>query len=84
MSSPDYILHTALVDALPDDHPQAWTSLFCDACGVMVHAFNNEYMRSWVESPDHTRRWCLDCYTANEDDYATEEEVARLTRLTSR
>jgi hypothetical protein len=78
---PDFVLHTGLADVLPDEHPHAWETISCDACQVMVHAFNNECMTPWVESPDNTRRWCLECFTANADDYetivATEQNTAR-------
>lgn len=43
------IIHSHLTDTLPEDHPLAHETVYCRKCGVMVHAFNNECMRTWVQ-----------------------------------
>lgn len=46
------LIHSHVADSLPDDHPLAFESVKCDSCGVTVHAFNNECMRTWIEFSD--------------------------------
>lgn len=45
-------IHSHITDALPEDHPLADQSVYCDEenCGEMLHAFNNECMQTWVET----------------------------------
>lgn len=45
----DPIIHTHESDCLEAHHPLAYVNLCCDRCGVLVHAGNNECMRTWVE-----------------------------------
>lgn len=42
-------LHTGITDVLPESDPRAYDSLHCAKCNAMIHAFNNENMRAWVE-----------------------------------
>lgn len=41
-----------ITDVLPDDHPLAWSTVYCVTCerDGMVHAANNECMTTWVET----------------------------------
>jgi len=48
------------VDYLPKEHPLANESIYCDECKVMIHAFNNETMRNWIET--QLGNYCLDCF----------------------
>ncbi len=52
-------LHTHATDCLPDEHPFAHETVECTGCGTMLHAFNNECMRAWVEF--HDGGMCLRC-----------------------
>lgn len=56
----DPILHLGIKDRLPDNHPLASQSVYCENCGGSVHAFNNETMDSWVETGKGN--FCLDCF----------------------
>ena len=56
----DPIYHGA-ADVLPDEHPQAWESLYCIKCSHMVHAFNNECMTGWFETTYGPI--CFECFT---------------------
>jgi len=58
----DPILHSHIEDALPDDHPLAFKSVYCDGtdCSRMLHAFNNECMQTWVETGQGN--YCLGCF----------------------
>ena len=55
-------IHSHIEDVLPDCHPQAYTNLHCKCCNVMVHAFNNECMQTWVETGDGN--FCFACFAA--------------------
>jgi hypothetical protein len=55
------IFHSHLTDELPQDHPLANEDVYCQThrslgcCdSSMLHAFNNECMRTWVEFADKT------------------------------
>jgi hypothetical protein len=54
------LIHSHITDGLPDDHPMANEVVDCKMCGVMVHAFNNECMQTWVESGQGN--YCLGCF----------------------
>lgn len=60
MAEREPLLHTHVEDGLPEDHPQARTSLYCRACATMVHAHNNECMTDWVETGDGP--YCVECF----------------------
>ena len=57
------LLHSHITDKLPDDHPRASTTVFCDSCGKMVHAANNECMTPWVEFDCTGGNVCLQCFS---------------------
>lgn len=44
------VIHSHITDRLPDDHKNAYESVYCSKCEQMVHAFNNECMQTWVET----------------------------------
>jgi hypothetical protein len=54
------LIHSEITDELPDEHPLAYTTVECARCGVMVHAFNNECMDTWVETGQGN--YCLGCF----------------------
>jgi hypothetical protein len=61
------LLHTDMADILPEEHPLAHENVHCDACGEMLHAFNNECMQAWVEKYRsdlyvNVGNFCLPCY----------------------
>jgi len=60
MNIKDPVLHSHIEDVLPDDHPLAFSDVFCRECGGMLHADNNECMQTWVE----TGLWnfCIQCF----------------------
>jgi hypothetical protein len=43
------VIHSHVTDSLPDDHPLAFEQVYCDGCGRLVHAGNNECMTTWLE-----------------------------------
>lgn len=47
------LIHSHHTDGLDDDHPHAWECVFCQHCGTMVHAGNNECMTTWLEWGPH-------------------------------
>lgn len=57
-------IHSHIEDGLPEEHPLALESVTCARCGVMVHAFNNECMQTWVESG--VGNFCLSCFADKE------------------
>ena len=61
------IIHSHIEDGLPDDHPFADDEVFCKTCNEMLHAANNECMRTWVETGDGY--YCIDCFTKVADIY---------------
>jgi hypothetical protein len=62
-------IHSHISDSLPADHQLAERDIFCADCGVMVHASNNECMRTWVElaNPKHILAGCrcLQCFASH-------------------
>jgi len=53
-------IHSFETDCLPEEHPLARISVGCGHCGAMVHAFNNECMKEWVEWANSIL--CLECF----------------------
>lgn len=51
------LVHTGIQDGLDEIHPLAHKSIYCDSCGKMVHAFNNECMQDWLEFEDANLCW---------------------------
>ena len=66
------LIHSHITDVLPDLHPLAFETISCKACGVMVHAANNECMQTWVESGVGAH--CIKCFAVDamvlEDEFA--------------
>jgi hypothetical protein len=54
------LIHSHITDSLPKDHLMANESQFCQICKGMVHAFNNECMRTWIEWEGAV--FCFDCF----------------------
>ncbi len=58
------VVHSHITDVLPEDHPKAYPEetdgLFCECCGEMVHAINNECMQTWIEWAGHV--CCGKCF----------------------
>lgn len=54
------LIHSHITDLLPANHPLAYKQVGCKACGALVHAFNNECMRTWVEAGHGN--FCLQCF----------------------
>ena len=65
-------LHSHIEDVLDDAHPLAFKSVGCTGCGVMVHAFNNECMRTWVETG--RGNFCIPCFAKIDDVNALDDE----------
>lgn len=53
------IVHSHVEDCLPDQHPLAFTHVYCFQCGGLVHAGNNECMSAWAET--ESGPICLHC-----------------------
>lgn len=53
-------IHSFNTDCLPEAHPWARKTVVCGRCGGMVHAFNNECMRPWVEFGEQAL--CMTCF----------------------
>lgn len=53
-------IHSHITDGLPHMHPLADEQVTCTRCGVLVHAFNNECMQTWVETG--LGNYCLVCF----------------------
>lgn len=67
------LIHSQITDVLPEDHPQAYDTLYCTGCREMVHAGNNECMQIWVETGKGP--YCVMCFvehydTVDEEDWA--------------
>lgn len=48
------VIHSHMTDMLPDEHPLAFETVYCDAkrqhkCNGMLHCGNNECMTTWIE-----------------------------------
>lgn len=65
-------IHSHYEDSLPEGHKWANKTLYCPACGKMVHAFNNECMITWVEWFDHFS--CLECFIVSQRDVSVLED----------
>lgn len=59
-------IHSHATDVLPEDHPLAWTTVFCKRCDLMLHAFNNECMSTWVETG--RGNYCIRCFVSVADE----------------
>jgi hypothetical protein len=66
------LIHSHITDELPDSDPSAFTTIYCKSCNVMVHAFNNECMQTWIESG--AGNYCLKCFAALPHEGVLEEE----------
>ncbi len=53
-------IHSHITDELPKDHPLAFESVYCSACGGMLHCDNNECMQTWIEAGHGN--WCIKCF----------------------
>jgi hypothetical protein len=60
MMQQEPVIHSHITDVLPDNHLQAFQNVCCGNCGVLVHAFNNECMQTWVETGRGA--FCLRCF----------------------
>ena len=69
MSEPK--IHSHIEDVLDDSHPLAYAHLDCKDCGALIHAANNECMRTWVETG--AGNFCLQCFTL-ETGFALEDQ----------
>lgn len=54
------IIHSHIIDSLPEMDERAYDEVFCKDCNAMVHAPNNECMITWVETG--VGEWCLSCF----------------------
>jgi hypothetical protein len=59
------IIHSHITDILGEEHPLAYASVYCCACGEALHASNNECMQTWVEGG--TGNYCLRCFAINRE-----------------
>lgn len=53
------ILHTYIEDKLPEDHPLGHDTIYCTNCKLMLHAFHNECMQTWLET--EVGNYCVNC-----------------------
>lgn len=65
MSEPK--IHSHITDELPQNHPLAFSCIYCDSLNclsregsAMLHASNNECMQTWVESG--IGNYCIRCF----------------------
>ena len=58
-------IHSHIEDVLPGDHPLAYEVVCCESCKVMVHAFNNECMQTWIETGNGN--FCVPCFFSTVD-----------------
>jgi hypothetical protein len=56
----EMVFHGRITDGLPETHPLANEQIYCVRCDALVHAFNNECMRDWVEFK--YRALCYPCF----------------------
>lgn len=70
-------IHSHITDLLPEIHPLAFRTIPCQTCSNILHAANNECMRTWVETGKGN--YCLLCFIkllAEEDSlFALEDEI---------
>ena len=65
MSEPK--IHSHRTDVLEDDNPLAYKDVHCTECDRMLHAHNNECMRTWVECPE-MGNLCVSCFAKKEEE----------------
>lgn len=61
------LIHSGLTDVLPERHPDAHQTVYCDGADCagraeMLHHCINENMQTWVEAPKGN--YCLPCFNA--------------------
>lgn len=56
------VVHSHITDGLHPDEPLASMTIYCENCGTMVHAANNECMTTWIETG--SGNYCLPCFVA--------------------
>jgi hypothetical protein len=71
------LLHSHVEDELPAHHPLAFQFVYCLSCREMVHAGNNECMRTWVETGKGP--YCIECLADLTDGCLEEEDGWGLT-----
>lgn len=54
------LLHTHVVDGLPDGHPLASERVHCDRCEELLHSQRNSCMRTWIETG--RGNFCIRCF----------------------
>ena len=54
------LLHSHVVDRLPDAHPLARARVRCDRCESLLHLSSNSCMRTWVETGQGN--FCVRCF----------------------
>ena len=54
------LMHSHIEDGLPDNHPLDNEEVFCKDCNEMLHAANDECMRTWVETG--FGNYCIKCF----------------------
>lgn len=59
------IIHSHITDVLPEGHPLAYEGTECRSCSVLVHAFNNECMQTWIETG--LGNFCIVCFIKRND-----------------
>ena len=76
-------IHSHVTDVLPDDHPLAFETVYCDCTkehenGEMLHCGNNECMQTWIEFCGfHICVKCFIKYLEKYDKYVLEAEEFR-------
>lgn len=58
------VIHSQISGGLPTSHPKAFKGAACRGCGVLLHATNNETMRTWYET-EHGD-FCTVCFVPGE------------------
>jgi hypothetical protein len=54
------LIHSHILDVLPDSHPLSGSVVVCDRCEASLHMSNNECMQTWVETG--IGNFCLKCF----------------------
>jgi len=60
MRSNEPRIHSHIDDVLEKEHPLSEKQVHCKKCKVLVHAFNNECMQTWIETG--SGNYCLKCF----------------------
>lgn len=68
----DPILHSHITDCLPESHNLAYKNIFCKICSQHLHAFNNETMRTWIETG--IGNYCITCFSNLKDSFCLGDE----------